>query len=119
MHFAGDQAAFEDQSKVAIRLFRQQVSAGFWSGLVGVTSDDHPIFHCEIFADVAFPAVEIFAVEQENWSFAGGQLGYSLNTPVGCFLVVGLQRIKMQNKHSDGEKHRSNKHGMSPVRGRS
>ena len=64
VHFARNQTAFKDQSKVLVGFLRQQVSAGLRSILLSVPSDDDAIFDGEILVGEPFPAIQIFAVEK-------------------------------------------------------
>src|SRR6476660_5934401 len=78
MHGGFRQLALEDQAEILVLLFREQVIAHGRRVIRLVTGDDDAILDREILgrpvlARVAFPAVEVLAVEERYWLFAGGE----------------------------------------------
>ena len=82
VHFAFDQLGLEDQAEVAVFLFGDEIGAGLGGVLRGILGDDFAVLDGEVFADLAFPSGEIFAVEEMLGFFARGEFGDLIFAPI-------------------------------------
>ena len=102
VHFAGDKFALENQSKIAVLLFRDQVRTGRRSVIFVVLGNDDapPLVNGEVFFRLPLPAAEVFSAEQPDRVLTFRQFADLLLGPVvsGCFLLGHTNRCQKNEK---------------------